>query len=64
MEEVVHVPAWPIFTGRRNFFPLLAVVFPQELLANQSKDEDNDGQDDGQVPQGPDRVADDFDERV
>lgn len=42
----------------------MAVVFPQELLAHQSKDEDNDGQDDGEVPQGPDRVADDFDERV
>lgn len=37
MEEVVHVPAWPVFVGGRNFSPLLAVVFPRSCLPTRAK---------------------------
>lgn len=63
MEEVIHVPAWQFFT-QGIIVPLGAVVFSKELLANQSEDKHNDGQDHGEVPQRPDRVADDLDEGI
>lgn len=64
VEEVMHVPARPFFFRCRDILPILAVVVPEELLADQSKDKDDDGQDDGEVPQSPHRVSDDLDERV
>lgn len=53
VEEVVHVPARPFLAGCRDLVPIVPVVIPEELLANQSEDKDNDGQDDGEVPQSP-----------
>lgn len=64
VEEVAHVPARLFLKGRRDILPIITVAVPEELLANQSKDKDNDGQDHGEVPQSPDRVPNDLDEGV
>lgn len=53
VEEVIHVPAWPFLIGCRDNVPLVTVAVPEELLANQSEDKDNNGQDDSEVPQSP-----------
>ena len=53
MEEVLHVPARPLIPWLSDALSIFAVVFPKELHANQSEDKDDDGQDDGEVPQCP-----------
>lgn len=64
VEEVMHVPAWPVLFGCWDFVTVGIIAFPQELLANQSEDKDNDSQNDGEVPQSPHWVANDLDEHV
>ena len=53
VEEVLHVPARPLIPWLSDALSIFAVVFPKELHANQSEDKDDDGQDDGEVPQCP-----------
>ena len=59
VEEVIHVPAWEcaVFIDLANTF---FVALTKELHANHSKNEDDDGQHQGEVTQSPYRIADDF----
>lgn len=63
MEEVLHVPA-----GQRTVLGDLAharlVVLPEQLHADHGEDEDDDGQNQGQIPQSAYGVPDDLDQRV
>ncbi len=63
MEEVLHVPA-----RQRTVLGDLAdarlVVLPEQLHADHSEDEDDDGQNQRQVPQSAHRVPDDLNECV
>lgn len=59
MEEVLHVPAWESAV-RADLTYTVLVVLSKQLHANHSKDEDDDGQDEGQISKGTHRVANDF----
>ena len=63
VEEVVHVPAWEL-TVAVNLADTLFVAFSKQLHADHGKDEDDDGQHQGEVPQGPHGIADDLDQHV
>ena len=59
VEEVMNVPAWE-FTIIGNLADTFFIALPKELHADHSKNEDDDGQHQGEVTQSPYRIADDF----
>ena len=63
MEEVVHVPARE-FAVSGNFADTIFVTFAEQLHADHGKNEDDDGQHQGQVAQGTHGVPDDLDQHV
>jgi hypothetical protein len=63
MEKIIHVPAGE-FTVLVDLADTLLVVFPEELHPHYGKDEDDDGQHQSQVAQGPHRVPNDLDQHV
>ena len=63
MEEVVHVPAGQL-TVSSDFAHTVLVALAKQLHAHHSKDEDDDGQHQSQVPQGSHRVTDDLYQHV
>lgn len=63
MEEIVHVPAGQL-TLRIDLADTLLVAFAKELHAHHRKDEDDDGQHQGQVAQSTHWVTDDFYQHV
>ena len=59
VEEVVHVPAREL-TLTVDLADTIFVTFTKELHANHGKNEDDDGQHQGQISQGPNWIADDL----
>lgn len=59
VEEVMHVPARE-FTIIGNLADTFFVALTKELHADHGKNEDDDGQHQGEVTQSPYRIADDF----
>lgn len=64
MEEVTHVPAESLALPHGDAIFAATVVLREKLLSDQGKDKDDDGQDEGQVAQGPHGIANDLDEYV
>lgn len=63
MEEVVHVPARQLAV-HIDLADTLLVALSKQLHADHGKNEDDDGQHQGQVAQCAHRVADDLNEHV
>ena len=63
MEEVVHVPAWELAV-LVDLANTLLVALSKQLHADHGKNEDDDGQHQGQVAQCAHRVADDLNEHI
>ncbi len=63
VEEVLHVPAREGAVVADLAHAVL-IVLSKQLHAHHSEDEDDDGQDQRQVPQGAHRVTDDLYQRV
>lgn len=63
MEEVIHVPPGQLAV-LGDFAHTVPVVFPKQLHAHHGEDEHDDGQHQGQVAQGPNRITNNFDQGV
>lgn len=64
MEEVTHVPAESFTIPQGGAIILAPIALREKLLSNQGKDKDDDGQDEGQVAQGPHGIPNDLDKYV